>query len=119
MLPRNFLHFAYLDVLVQVISHTKYMCVVTCVCVCLFACFIIMMIPCKFHMALVELPYMVDLWLKLIGMNSLIIMWFFDSPPQTLHIRQFYQKNLLNHLHGIIIIIKLTYWGFYFYFLSG
>ena len=46
------------------------------------------------------------------------LMWFFDSPPQTLHIRQFYQKNLLNHLHGIIIIIKLTYWGFYFYFLS-
>ena len=98
------MHFADLDVLVQVISHTKYVCcymcvllhvcVVTCVCVYLPVSLlvIIMMIPCKFHRALVELPYMVNLWLKLIGMNSLILMWFFDSPPQTLHIRQFYQR---------------------------
>ena len=39
MLPRNFLHFTDLDVLVQVISHTKYVCCY--MCVCLFACFII------------------------------------------------------------------------------
>ena len=33
------------------------------------------------------------------------------APPQTLHIRQFYQSNLLNHFHvklNGIIIIKLT-----------
>ena len=49
-------------------------------------------------------PRAIELWLKLIGMNSLLIMWVCDSPPQTL---QFYS-------HGIIIIFN--YWEFCFYF---